>query len=74
MKRINTQSHSPRLDRLNESKCRFQPLLVALWVIPATLAVAQPAIPGASRQHLTGHLTAEMRKAPMEGRVRLRRN
>ena len=69
MKRINTQSHSPRLDRLNESKCRFQPLLVALWVIPATLAVAQPAIPGDSRQHLNGHLTAEMRKAPVEGRV-----
>lgn len=52
MKRNNTQCRSPRLDRLNESKCRFQPLLVALWVIPATLAVAQPAIPGASRQHL----------------------
>ncbi|HEV1286372.1 MAG TPA: S53 family peptidase [Bryobacteraceae bacterium] len=69
MKRINTQNHSPRLDRLNESKCRFQPLLVALWVIPATLAVAQPAIPGTSRQHLNGHLTAEMRSAPVEGRV-----
>src|SRR5579864_7390771 len=67
MKRVNTQSRSPRLDKLNESKCRF--LFVALWAFPATLAVAQPAIPGVSRQHLKGHLTEEMRRAPVEGRV-----